>query len=44
MCHGGASFRPTNENGRILSNQQALQKVGMQMAVKMFAPAKSGGE
>ena len=27
-----------------LKNQQALQKAGMQMAVKMFAPGKAGGE
>jgi hypothetical protein len=26
-----------------LNNQQALQKAGMQMAAKMFAPAKPGG-
>jgi hypothetical protein len=27
-----------------LNSQQAMQKAGMQMAVKMFAPAKDGGE
>jgi len=29
--------------GKYLSGQQAMQKVGMQMAIKMFAPAKPGG-
>ena len=29
---------------KYLDNQQALQKAGMQMAAKMFAPAKAGGE
>jgi len=28
---------------KYLNNQQALQKAGMQMAAKMFAPAKPGG-
>ena len=27
-----------------LKNQQAMQKAGMQMAVKMFSPGKAGGE
>jgi hypothetical protein len=30
--------------GKYLQNQQAMQKAGMQMAVKMFAPAKPGGD
>jgi hypothetical protein len=29
---------------KYLKNQQVLQKAGMQMAVKMFAPAKSSGD
>lgn len=30
--------------GKYLTGQQAMQKAGMQMAAKMFAPAKSEGE
>jgi hypothetical protein len=30
--------------GKYLNNQQGLQKAGMQMALKMFAPAKPGGD
>jgi hypothetical protein len=30
--------------GKYLSSQQSMQKAGMQMAVKMFAPAKTEGE
>jgi hypothetical protein len=29
---------------KYLDGQQAMQKVGLQMAVKMFAPAKPAGE
>lgn len=30
--------------GKYLNNQQGLQRAGMQMAMKMFAPTKPGGE
>lgn len=30
--------------GKYLNNQQGLQRAGMQMAMKMFAPAKTGGD
>jgi hypothetical protein len=38
-----ARLRPAEAFKKYLVNQQAMQKMGMQMAQKMFAPAKSGG-